>query len=163
MKQHPYGPQAPTPHGTTGTGGEGEEPKRTCGHHAVIDSPPASQTHRRANFIYRQAKIRFSCHHSEPQSTAGASTQQDHRGERGGKQKEDAVKLVMCIGGGDHLQAKTSLFVTEQNAREPQVPAPNRTTGGERRGNRKMMQSSLLCALVGVTTCKPSTSKPKHL
>ena len=41
----------------------------------------------------------------------------------------------MCVGRGDHLQAinqqtKTSLIVTEQNAREPQVPAPHKTTGG---------------------------------
>ena len=38
--------------------------------------------------------------------------------ERGGKQKEDAVKLVVCVGGCDHLQAisqqaKASLIVTE--------------------------------------------------
>ena len=113
--QHPCKPQAPTPHGTTG--GEGGKLKITCGHHAVIHSAPASQTHRKANSIYLQAKIRFSCHHSEPQSTTGSSTLQDHRGERGGKLKEDAVKLVVCVGGGDHLQAilqaKTSLIVTE--------------------------------------------------
>ena len=34
-KQHPCGPQAPTPHETTR--GEGGETERTCGHQAVID------------------------------------------------------------------------------------------------------------------------------
>ena len=63
------------------------------------------------------------------------------QGGRGGKQKADAVKLVVCIGGGDHVQAinqqtKTSLIVTEQIAREPQVPAPHRTTGGKGGENR---------------------------
>ena len=135
----------PTPHRTTE--GEGE---RTCGHPAVIDLPPQSPTHRRANLINQQTKNQFYTspkrapkHHRCQQPTLHWTTgggeaeetrypfmlaaidrvttckQNPQEGQLikqpgsyrppgwvgGGKQKEDAVKLVVRIGGGDQLQA----------------------------------------------------------
>ena len=87
-----------------------------------------------------------------------------HRTKRGGR-GGGTVKLVVCIRGGDNLQAinqQTKIFFYCHQDRMLKHHKCHYPTGprGEG-GNTKKAQSSLSCALVGVTTCKPSTSKPK--
>ena len=80
-----------------------------------------------------------------PHRTAGVA---------GGEQKEDAIKLIVCIGGGDHLQAinqQAKISFAGLRNIMPQNHKCKHPTGpqGGKAGIRKKMQSSLLCALVG--------------
>ena len=73
-----------------------------------------------------------------------------------GRQKEDPLKLVVCIGGGDHLQAinqqtKTSLMVTETEYWRTTSASTPQAHGGERGGNRKKIQvKPVVCVGGGV-------------
>ena len=147
-KQNPGAPQVPTPHRTTGAGsGETRYPFML----AAIDRLTTCKPNpREGQLINQQAKIRFDCHRTK-----------NHKGQRhsggGGKQKEDAVKLVVCMGGGDYLQAinqQAKICVSPnrmlENHKCQHHPAPHCTTGkvyNSRRASGRLVFSPLYVLL----------------
>ena len=69
------------------------------------------------------------------------------QGSRGGKQKADAVKLVVCIGGGDHLQAINQQTKTSLNRLLENHKCQHRT--GPQGGREGKTEVQSVCALVG--------------
>ena len=112
-----------------------------------------------ANFIYQQAKIRFDCHQTKPQSTRAANIHRNRGGGGGGKTRCTFIlaaidRLTTCKPEGQLIDQQAKIIFHCHRNRM----LGNHTCQRGEGGNRKKMQSSLLCAWVGVTTCKPSTS-----
>ena len=111
-----------------------EMPVHACSH-SSIDDLQAKHT-RGANSSTSSQNI-FACQRNIMLDNHKCQHLTGPRGGRWGKQKEDAVKLVVCIGGGDHLQAinkqaKTSLWSPKQNARTTRASTPLKLGAGDR-------------------------------
>ena len=107
LKRHQTEPQSNTGANTPQDHGVGEREIRYSFTLAVIHRlTTCKPSPQEGQFINQQAKIVFDSHRTECQRTTSVSTPQDRGGE--GKQKEDAVKLVVHwwgVGGGDRRSA----------------------------------------------------------